>query len=35
MNTKDVDNSKQHFKAINAELEVRGRKLIDKINALS
>ena len=35
MNTKNVDNSKQHFKAINAELEDRGRKLIDKINALS
>ncbi len=35
MNLKDVENSKQHFKAINGELEERGRKLIDKINALS
>ena len=35
INLKNVDNSKQHFKAINQELEVEGRKLIDKINALS
>ena len=35
LNLKDVENSKQHFKAINVELEDRGRKLIDKINALS
>ncbi len=34
VNQKDVENKKQHFKAINAELETRGRKLIDKINAL-
>ncbi|HBR55815.1 MAG TPA: hypothetical protein DEA82_17155 [Flavobacteriaceae bacterium] len=25
---------KAHYKAVNAELETRGRKLIDKINAL-
>ena len=35
VNLKDVENSKQHFKTINQELEDRGRKLIDKINALS
>ncbi|MAN58216.1 MAG: hypothetical protein CMC08_00080 [Flavobacteriaceae bacterium] len=34
VNNKDVENKKQHFKAINQELEDRGRKLIDKINAL-
>lgn len=34
VNQKDVENKKKHFKAINVELEDRGRKLIDKINAL-
>ena len=34
VNQKDVENKKKHFKAINQELEDRGRKLIDKINAL-
>lgn len=34
VNQKHVENKKKHFKAINAELEERGRKLIDKINAL-
>ncbi len=34
VNQKDVENKKKHFKAINVELEERGRKLIDKINAL-
>ncbi len=34
VNAKKVENKKQHFKAINQELEDRGRKLIDKINAL-
>lgn len=34
VNAKKVENRKQHFKAINLELEARGRKLIDKINAL-
>ncbi len=35
VNLKNIDNSKQHFNTINKELEDRGRKLIDKINALS
>jgi hypothetical protein len=35
VNEKDVENAKAHFKGINQELETRGRKLIDKINALS
>ena len=34
VNTKKVENKKQHFKAINQELEDRGRALIEKINAL-
>jgi hypothetical protein len=34
INLKNVENSKQHFKEINQELEEKGRKLIDKINAL-
>jgi len=34
VNAKGVENKKQHFKGINQELEDRGRKLIDKINAL-
>ena len=34
VNAKDVENKEQHFKAINAELEEKGRKLIDKINAM-
>ena len=35
INLKNIENSKQHFKGINQELEEKGRKLIDKINALS
>jgi prolyl-tRNA synthetase len=35
VNNKKAENKKQHFKAINSELEEKGRKLIDKINALS
>ena len=35
VNAKDVENAKAHFKGISQELEDRGRKLIDKINALS
>ncbi len=35
VNLKNIDNSKKHFKGIGQELEVQGRKLIDKINALS
>jgi len=34
VNDRNVDNKKQHFKTINVELEEKGRKLIDKINAL-
>ncbi|SRX51518.1 hypothetical protein [Aequorivita sp. CIP111184] len=34
VNQKDVENKKKHFKTVNVELEERGRKLIDKINAL-
>lgn len=34
VHTKDVEDKKSHFKAINKELEDRGRKLIDKINTL-
>lgn len=34
VNQKDVEDKKKHFKAVNVELEERGRKLIDKINAL-
>ncbi|NND63555.1 MAG: hypothetical protein HKN48_10220 [Flavobacteriaceae bacterium] len=34
VNDRSVENKKQHFKAINQELEDRGRALIDKINAL-
>ena len=34
VNQKNVENKKEHFKAINTELETRGRKLIDRINAL-
>ncbi len=35
VNQKNVENSKQHFNGINQELENNGRKLIDRINALS
>ena len=34
VNQKDVENKKKHFNTVKAELEERGRKLIDKINAL-
>lgn len=34
VNDRTVENKKQHFKAINKELEDRGRKLIDRINSL-
>lgn len=34
VNAKDVENAKVHFKAINAELETKGRALIEKINKL-
>ncbi len=35
VNLNDVENKKSHFKAVHQELEDRGRKLIEKINALS
>ncbi len=34
VNQKDVENKKKHFKSVKDELETRGRKLIDQINAL-
>lgn len=34
VNDRSVEDKKAHFKAINQELEDRGRKLIDQINAL-
>ena len=34
VNDKKAENKKQHFKAINADLEEKGRKLIEKINGL-
>jgi len=34
VNSKDIEDKKKHFKGISNELEERGRKLIDKINAL-
>lgn len=35
VNNKSVDNKKQHFKTISADLEEKGRALIERINALS
>lgn len=35
INLKNVENSRQHFKGINQELEEKGRILIAKINDLS
>lgn len=35
VNDKSVENKKAHFKAINQELEEKGRALIEKINKLS
>lgn len=34
VNQKGVDDRKKHFKAVKNDLETKGRKLIDKINAL-
>ena len=34
VNSRDVENVKAHFKAINKELEDRGKALIEKINKL-
>ncbi len=35
VNAKGVENKKSHFKAINEELEAKGRALIEKINKLA
>lgn len=35
VNSKNVEGKKSHFKAITAELEEKGRALIEKINKLS
>ncbi|KJD35847.1 hypothetical protein PW52_08960 [Tamlana sedimentorum] len=35
VNAKDVERPKAHFKAINLELEEKGKALIEKINKLS
>ena len=34
VNANDVENKKQHFKEVNAELETKGRALIERINKL-
>lgn len=34
VNAKNVENYKSHFKAINKELEAKGKALIEKINKL-
>lgn len=34
VNERKVDDKKKHFKAVKTELEERGKKLIDRINAL-
>ncbi|WP_298556752.1 hypothetical protein [uncultured Algibacter sp.] len=34
VNAKNVESPKAHFKAINTELESKGRALIEKINKL-
>ena len=35
VNDRKAENKKAHFKAINDELETKGRELIEKINKLS
>ena len=35
VNDRSVEDKKAHFKAINTELETRGRALIDRINKLA
>ena len=35
VNDQRVESRKQHLKAVNNELEEKGRKLIDRVNALS
>jgi len=34
VNAKDIDNKKLHFKAISAQLESKGRELVERINNL-
>jgi len=34
VNANDVENKKKHFKEVNADLEAKGRALIDRINKL-
>lgn len=34
VNEKKVENKKKHFQTVSAELETKGKKLIDQINAL-
>lgn len=34
VNQKNVENKKKHYNEVKEELETRGRKLIDQINAL-
>lgn len=34
VNERDIENPKTHFKAINNDLESKGRALIDRINKL-
>ncbi|MFV0564276.1 MAG: hypothetical protein ACK5NB_00435 [Flavobacteriaceae bacterium] len=34
VNDKSAENKKAHFKAINTELETKGRALIEKVNKL-
>ena len=34
VNNKNVENKKAHFKAINADLEVKAKALVEKINSL-
>ena len=34
VNNNKVENRRKHLKAVNAELEERGKALIDRVNAL-
>ena len=34
VNQRDLENAKAHFKAVNQELESKGRALIDRINKM-
>ncbi|MEN8704077.1 hypothetical protein [Polaribacter sp.] len=34
VHVKNVENKKQHFKAINLELETKAKALVEKINAI-